>query len=376
MKRVVMIQRVACDYRQPFFEAVRQRLYSAGVLFEVAAGQPWPHEGLVDILDNLDFGIRTRNRRLCCNAYWETGALKAARGADLVIMEQANSALHLYPLLLNWVNRKGKIAFYGHGAHLNSEKPEPLKDAWRAFWLNRVNWWFAYTDLTRSIVEKHDFPHDRITTVNNAVDTEKLRREVGRVSPDARKAVCRDLFGAAPEELHIGLFCGRFTPSKKIPFLLEAADQIRKQDARFALMLIGDGADADLVDAFCKEHSWCRWLSALRGAARAPYLAVGDMWLNPGMTGLGILDAFAAGMPFFTTNNRIHSPEIAYLQPGKNGMISAFTVSAYVATILECLADNDKLKHMRERAKECGHRYTIASMAERFSVGILEALQR
>jgi glycosyltransferase involved in cell wall biosynthesis len=97
--------------------------------------------------------------------------------------------------------------------------------------------------------------------------------------------------------------------------------------------------------------------------------------LNPGLVGLGILDAFAAGIPLITTDCGLHSPEIAYLESGQNGLMTADTVQAFSGACSGLLADSEALRRMGEAAKACASIYNIQHMTQRFGDGILAALE-
>lgn len=369
-----MIQRVACDYRLAFFQQLHAGLQEKGIAFELVAGLPWEGEGFVDVLDQLPFGTRLRNIRLFKNVYWEEGALAACKNADLVIFEQANAALHLYPLLLGIHHRGQKIAFYGHGAHLNKSKPHPMRDAWRRFWSTRVDWWFAYTQLSADIVLNDGFPMEKMTVVNNAIDTDELRVARNALSDGDLDATYQKLFGLPKGKEITGIFCARLTELKWIPFLLEALLLIKARVPGFTMIIIGDGPYADEVKNFCTEHPWCHWAGAVHGTKRVELLALGDVWLNPGMTGLSILDAFAMGMPFFTVDSGIHSPEIAYLQDGRNGGLCGNDPKEFAASVVEVCLDAGHLSAMKQAATKDGEKYTTASMAKNFAGGIAVAL--
>ncbi len=374
-KKVVMIQRVACDYRQPFFEQVHQRLAEKSIDFQLVAGRPWDHEGFIDILSDLPFGVRAKNCKLFRNVYWERGALPAARDADLVIFEQANAGLHLYPLLLRWGSRRRKIAFNGHGAHLNKTAPHPLRDAWRNYWINKVDWWFPYTALSADIVEKSGFPADRISVVQNAIDTKKLVEDRSKLSLEGQDELFFNLFGRCRQESdRVGVFCARLVELKWIPFLLESLEILHRELPDFKMIIVGDGPERNAVDTFCFENKWCVCVGAKHGEDRVPYLALGDVFLNPGASGLAVLDAFALGMPFFTTNNGIHGPEIEYLKRGENGDISQPTVSCFAKMASALLCDEKRLGQMKEAARKSGRKYTIENMSKNFAEGVVKAL--
>ena len=106
---------------------------------------------------------------------------------------------------------------------------------------------------------------------------------------------------------------------------------------------------------------------------RVKYLAQADVFLNPGMAGLSILDAFSVGIPFVTTDCRIHSPEIAYLKNGINGAMSEPTESAFATAVSE-LIQSDRLAMIKQNALNDGKKYTIESMTRNFVEGVMKAL--
>lgn len=374
--RVSVLQRVVPDYRVPFFAALDRLLGDASCKLEVLAGQPWPDEGLVDARDDLPCIRKTTNRRLPTGAYWLRGSLTAALRADLVIFEQANAALYIYPLLAMRMLgiRRPRLALWGHGAHLNKSRPRPLRDAWKKLWTTRVDHWFAYSDLSARAVIAGGFPHEKITVVENAIDTRALREARQSLSEADVAARFRDLFGENRRGDHrVGVFCARLVPLKRIPFLLASLAIIHREDPDFRMIIIGDGPDAERVREFCGSNPWCRWLGAVHGTARVELLAQADVLLNPGMTGLSILDAFAVGIPFATTDCGIHSPEIAYLKHGSNGLMTEPSESAYSTAVLQLMRSDD-LATMKRNASTAGENHSIEAMARNFSDGVLKAL--
>jgi glycosyltransferase involved in cell wall biosynthesis len=374
-KKVLIIQRIITDYRVPFYLRLAELLEESGIELSILAGAPWQGEAFKDCRDELPFVQKTENVHWVGPAYWMRGAPKAARGKDLVIFENANGALHHYVLQLKRIlGGETKCAFWGHGANLNKTEPHLVRDAWRNFWMNKVDGWFAYTQLSAAIVARNGFPAERITTVQNAIDTTALMEAQGQLTLEDTNALCRELFGetvATPT----GVFCGRLTVLKWIPFLLEVLLAIRKIVPDFRMVIVGDGSERQRVDLFCQSNPWCVCVGAKHDTARVPYLALGDVWFNPGMTGLSILDSFALGLPFLTTDNGIHSPEIEYLEKRKNGDISPPDVSAFSKMAADLLCDKKRLTEMKNAARLSGLEYTIENMASNFAEGVLKALK-
>lgn len=374
MKKILIIQRVIPDYRVSFFVELEKQLRTRGIVLSLIAGKPPRGRAVKECRDELSFVVKTDNINFCRAIYWMRRAISEAKKYDLVIFEQANGALHLHGIFLRRFFRQSpKIAFWGHGANLNKSQPHLIRDTWRNYWSGKVDWWFAYTDRSVKLVAECGFPRDRITNVQNAIDTSELRVAREQLGELQIKRVREDLFGDSSSAL-TGVFCGRLVALKWIPFLLESLAYIKCEIPSFRMIIVGDGPAGYLVEDFCKSNSWCVHVGAQHGKDRVPYLAQGDLWLNPGMTGLSILDAFALGLPFLTTENGIHSPEIEYLQPGVNGNVCRAEIKAFADMAVALLKDTACLERLKSEALSSGKKYTIHNMAENMAHGIELAL--
>ncbi|KQN01156.1 hypothetical protein ASE82_16925 [Sphingomonas sp. Leaf230] len=105
-------------------------------------------------------------------------------------------------------------------------------------------------------------------------------------------------------------------------------------------------------------------------------MLLGQVFMMPGLIGLAILDAGAAGLAIATTDFPWHSPEIAYLEPGVSGLKVADweNPEAYAAEVAALLLDRPALDRMRAAARSMAERYSIEAMAQNFASGVLKAL--
>ena len=168
----------------------------------------------------------------------------------------------------------------------------------------------------------------------------------------------------------MGTFIGSLYPDKRIDFLIEVAERLRTLLPGFQLVVAGAGPQADLVSAAASRHANIEYIGPVHGARKAQLLAASDLILNPGLVGLGILDSFAAGVPIVTTDCRIHSPEIAYLENGKNGVMTRNDVEAYAKTCQFILQDAPTLAALQHGAEVSAQRYSIEAMSMNFCRGI------
>ncbi|VAX22197.1 hypothetical protein MNBD_NITROSPINAE02-1488 [hydrothermal vent metagenome] len=378
MKRVCIIQRVMCDYRKKFYLLLHGKLLSENISLVVCAGLPWPGEGFVDVLGELGFGARSENIKIAGKAYWQKGALGPAKNTDLIIFEQANSALINYYLLLKRkLGGKAKVAYWGHGWHFS--KNSGVRNSWKRFFANKTDWWFAYTELSAKNVEKTGFPRDKITVLNNAVDTTSMRNERKKVTATQLAALREELFGQDKlpnSEYVFGVFSGRLVEDKMIPFLLESVELIHEKIPNFRMIIIGDGPEKNRVARFCEKNRWCAWLGRLPTMSERGIIicSLGDIWIHPGAVGLAILDAFSFGIPLVTTDIGVHGPEIAYLEQDVNGMITDHTPLGYATAVVDILNNKDRLENMRRAATRSSELYTVEAMAENYAEGIIKCL--
>lgn len=367
--RVVIAQRRMTHYRVVLFDLLRAKLSQSGVDLVVAYGDPTACE-----LKKNDTGVLTWGRYQPCR-YWVHGKLcwqnlgSAIRDADLVIVTQENKLL--YNLSLLFGKRNFKLAFWGHGANLQSTGRNVLLDRWKAWTCTHVDWWFAYTGLSMRLVEQNGFAAARITNLENAIDIKTLSAHVDAVTAEELVSLRAHLgIGEGP----VGLYLGSLYCDKRINFLLAAAQRIADEVTGFHLLVIGDGPERSKVSEAVARCSWLRYIGSAHGRDKAVYLSLADVFLNPGMVGLSILDAFVAGAVLVTTDCGTHSPEIDYLVKGHNGLMTENTLDAYVAEVTNLLRSPELLTYLHEGAKLSAAHYTIENMAENFHDGILQAL--
>jgi len=386
MKKVVFVHRVTCDYSHSFLVKLHATLEANGIAFFVASGSPWKHEGLVDVLEKLPFGVRCENRSVGPRIFFARGALKAAEDADLVILEQLSASMHLYAFVCwRWLgilkslfvkgSHRRKLAFYGHGATLNAPKRRLITDSWKEFFAKQVDWWFTYTDLSSEIVKATGFPREKITVFQNTIDTAELQGVLNMLTVHELEKLRDSLFHNDSARQVTGVFCARLVPLKWIPFLLETLDIIYRGFTGFRMVIIGDGPEAKNVNDYCASRPWCSWVGAKHGVSRVPYLKLGDVYLNPGAIGLNIVDSLTIGIPMITTDNGIHGPEIAYLANGSNGLLLPPDPRLYAEKVIELISDETKLSQMKNNALRDGKGYTIDAMVDRFKNGVLQSLQ-
>lgn len=367
MSRVLVVQRRMTHYRVPFFNALREALQARACELVVAYGEGTASERVKNDAAELPWGQRLSTRyawggRLCWQPF---GHLLA--GADAVVITAENKLL--YNL---WVQQRcaSRVLLWGHGGNLQGN-PHSLRERFKRRMARQADWWLAYTEHSRGLVEACGFPAERITVLDNAVDTRELARQRAAVS-EGRLAALRQRLGlqAGP----VGIYVGSLYAEKRIDFLLDAARALRQRVPQFQLLLLGGGELAGLVQEFCAAHDWAHYLGVTKGQDKVDAMALADVMLNPGALGLGVIDSFVCGVPLVTLADGRHGPEIAYLQHGANGLVVQAEQSAFVTAAISVLDDEHLSVQLKQGCSEAAARYTIENMAENFATGVLACL--
>lgn len=368
---VVVVQRRLANYRVPLFELMRHTLAKSGARLRVLHGEPSDAERLKRDGGVLDWAeMLPTHYFLGGDICWQPFG-RQARNADLVIVTQENRLL--YNLWAMAVARPKRLAFWGHGRNMQSERPDGSKERFKRWTTSRVDWWFAYTKLGRELVEQAGFPGDRITVLNNAIDTSRLA--AWREDLSAAEIIrLRAQLGLGPGP--VGLFLGSLYSEKRLDFLIRASDAVRQRVAGFQLLIVGDGPDRGVVKQAAAERPWVKWLGARQGREKMAILGLGDVLLNPGAVGLGMLDSFVSGVPVITTACGLHGPEIAYLEHRSNGLVTPDDLSTFVDAVCSLLRDDQLAAKLRAGCAASAREFTLEHMNERFCEGILACLGR
>jgi glycosyltransferase involved in cell wall biosynthesis len=364
---VAILQESLENYRIRFFDLLYEMLAERNIRMIL-----WVHE--TGIPSHLPSRSYIKPLRCLGKGFAQWALLPAeARQADLLIQPQ--QVRHL-SFLLTLLIRKAtgrKNAFWGHGRCFDPNFERRWSEKLKRWFSVRVDWWFAYNDLSARIVNELGFPADRITSVMNATDTAELRVRLEEVRKDGLNLWRKKLgVGIGP----VGVFTGRLYVNKRVEFTLSAAIEIRKRIPTFEMIFIGDGEDRPLVETAVREHPWIHYPGPKNNADKVPYWAVADVLLNPGVVGLVINDAMALGLPTITTDYPTHSPEIDYLRDGLNGIITRpwTDVAPFAEAVVRLLQDPQRLAAMSGAAYEDGNRFSAEIMAENFANGIMEGL--
>lgn len=366
MYRVVILQKSLPQYREAFFTLLRDKLAESNISLDLIYGST--NEGRSD-------GVQLEWAKYTENKYYKIGPLKLIwqpclseiKSADLVIVEQADKLLLNYVLFARKMFGKQKFAFWGHGLNRQS-KESSVKNRFKRLFLKHANWWFAYTSGIKSFLIKSGYPEEKITVVENAIDTKQMFDDYNSIQKDELD-LFREKYKVQPEET-ILIYCGALYKEKRLEFLIAAADKLVEMGHKIKLVVVGSGPDENIIKEAEKTRPHVLFTGPLFGREKATIFKLSDMFLLPGAIGLAVLDSFAFETPIITTKYSYHGPEFEYLVNDFNGVITEDNLEAYTKAISDLLNDTGKLQTIKENCRSEAGKYSNESMVKNFAEGV------
>ena len=372
---IAIIETSLKHYRKPFFELLRKKLSKANIELILIHGCPSNSEVKKkdDVIITWAHRIKNKCIRIGSRVFCWQPCLKLLRRADLIIVDQASKLLLNYVLFLSQICGIKKLCFWGHGKNFKDHNKSRIGELVKRFMSRHVYWWFAYNDVSAGIIRSLGYPKKKITSVQNSIDTCNLIKMHQKITKFQLKEVKRKI-GIKGD--NVCIYAGSMYYEKRLDFLINACVHIRNAVPDFEMIFIGAGPDDIKVRNAAVKKAWIRYLGPKFDEEKVPYFMLAKLFLMPGLVGLAVLDAIALETPLITTNIPYHSPEINYLLDGINGIIvqEPDDPLLFAEKVSHLLKNNEAREKLIEGCRITRERYTIEKMVEKFSGGILRAL--
>lgn len=372
MNKVIIIYRFLPQYRVDFYQKLKVELANHNTELELIYGKLQNKDSEKKDEVDIEWGHFIPNKTLKIGGMeliWQP-CLKHIKDKDLVIAEQANKLLLNYYFMLARHFSKRKFAFWGHGRNLQSH-PKSLRNKFKSLYISNCDWWFAYTRSVKKAILSNNFPEERITVVQNAIDTKCLRKFYDEINESELQNL-KNKYKITGTQ--VGIYCGGMYPGKRIDFILDVCKKIKESIPDFHMIFIGAGVETNKILKSSGLNEWIHYAGPKFGKDRVIFFKLASIQLMPRYLGLGILDSFALETPIITTQHPFHGPEIDYLENGINGYITKDSFDDYSNTIIDVLRTK-KYHQLIEGCKKSAEKYTLEKMVENFKNGILECLQ-
>lgn len=322
---VVYVTRFVPEYRRPILEKLNERLHGQLI---VCAGSPYDKS-----FKDLSSGSKPEYRYVHLNNRWIGGQRALIQNVrpvfacnpSVLLAEESPRTISL-PWLLTLARRK-KIGtlLWGHfSSNHRTFSGNGLLNRYRIALARRVDGCVCYTDEIAELIRPY-VAAEHCFTARNTLDTETLFHLHQRFAAEGKKRTRTRL--GLPENASIVVFIGRLIAGKRPDVLLDLHEAMNTTGAA-ALIVIGEGPERAALQTRIRDQNLKNVF--LPGALprledSAPWIYAADIMVCPGYVGLNVNHAFCLGIPVVTCTSpnpdiRYHSPEIAYLKTGLNGM--------------------------------------------------------
>jgi glycosyltransferase involved in cell wall biosynthesis len=371
MKNVLFINKVLPQYRVDFFNQLKSELIRHDVELHLIYGKANKTDALKKDEVEIKWAQCIPNRRLRfgkSEILWQP-YIKYLNDKDLILVQTENKLFLNYYLILARHFTKSKLGFWGPAKNMREEN-DTWPNRFRFLFLKKCDWWFGYTTGVKKFLMERNFPEERITVVQNAIDTHKLRKDYFEVT-EMEISELKSQLGIKGN--NTALFCGSMYKGKSLDFILEACHKIKKDIPDFNMIFVGSGVEAVKAFEASKKFSWIHYVGTRFGRERVMFFKISAVQLMPRLVGLAILDSFAMETPIITTSNPFHGAEIDYLENGINGIMTEDDVNEYSNVVIQLLK-TERYRELLPGCKTSAEKYTTEAMVENFKNGILSAL--
>ena len=253
---VSIVYKILPQYRIDFYEGLRAFLAGEGVDLQLLYSKDL-RNAKKDEAD-LSWGtvVSQSEYNILGRRFLYQHLPRSVYESRLIILMQENRILSNFTTAFKARRSGVRVALWGHGLNLQ-DNAQSFANKWKRTYSTWADWWFAYTPRVAELVASLPFPKERITVVQNAIDTRKLKAAL-RIVTDEQKTELRSQLnlGNGP----VGIYCGGMYREKRLEFLFEACEKIRQSTDGFQLILIGAGQDAGMAQDFAARHDWVHYL--------------------------------------------------------------------------------------------------------------------
>lgn len=319
-----MISNTVMHYRVSVYNYFWRRFRGDGYEFEVLTNQLQPKNKIAPLfrLDEMPFSFRTYRREVL-----------ERRPAAVILFLHLKDKM-MWPLV-HWLKWKRiPVAFWTKTRNLDAPD-NPLRNLLFDYMLWLHDGLILYSgDLIENVPRREKY---KAFTANNTINFE----DFPEVS-ESKEEIKRQL--GIPFKKTV-LFAGRMdvdSGRKRVDHLIEVFRDVKGRDA--GLVIVGSGMKDEWRARMNPQTTiYLGEIHDPQNVQISRVFKMADVCAIPGHVGLGLNQAFYFGLPVVTEEGK-HPPEIANLQPGRNGFIVPENDLTQLQAKLFMLLDNDSLR--------------------------------
>ncbi len=352
MKKLIIIQTVAPDYRALFFESIKENLNDR---FELFAGN---ESFETSILTKSKIYKKIRNHFFLKRKFlFQTGIWHLLLSNNVLVLEMNPRILSNWIFLIMRKLTGKETVLWGHAWPRNGKNSK--------------------SDILRNMMRK--------LSTKIIVYTLQQKKELQSKMPDKQIfAAPNSVFKAEKmiaslQENPLNLiYVGRLVAEKKIFFLVKAFHKsINKIPKKAKLLIVGDGNEKNRIEQYIKENHLkdrVHLLGHISDYKKLKELYASSIFsISPGYVGLSVTQSFGFGVPMLISKNENHSPEIEAVIENENALLfKTNDFNNFTKHLEKIYSEKDKWVNKRKNIVQfCKKNYSVESMAEVF-INLLE----
>jgi len=332
--KVAIIQEFVPPYREPFFNQLNDRLGGNLTIFLIKKNYSIECEQRV--FQNVDFIGNFIHSQLCLSAFDEF---------DLVVMMFDLRWSLLYRLLMR---RHEKLVLWGHG--MGSRK---LLARIKTSFIHRSLGFIAYEKHGATFFGERGIPEHKLASMGNTVNVVD--------------------FALSTKPRRYFIYMGRLQARKGLNQLIRAFALLPKEmQKQSGLLFLGDGeicAELEEVAESTGVQEHCQFVPGSYDSQLVKgYLDEAIAYVSPGHLGLGVLHAFAYGVPVISRKGAAHAPEVVNVEDGRNGYLTEDSDQAIMMAMQSYLVSPEvHQRHCDAAYRRYAEHRTMEKMTARFA---------
>jgi glycosyltransferase involved in cell wall biosynthesis len=362
--KTILVQRVLPIYRKEFFEISKQEFEKAGHSFELWVSSPSKNFSKRGFECNLPWMLKFPVISL---PRWLGGfefqflSWRMILAADVVIVsDNLRCISNILVILLRRLNGK-PVQVWGHGKNFQSNWMSLLFSYFRFRILRMADFNIVYTKVSIAPLIRAGFNQNRILVSENNIDT-SLAVGLYPQHPEVLAFRQAHFLGDSP----CVAFLGSWYSLKRPEILIEFGLALRRMVPQIQVLVIGGGEGLEVLKKHSKRLTWLKILGPMFGREKFVALSSARCLVVSGMAGLNIMDAMAVGLPVIIPQREDHSPEIAYLLDGINGLIVPDDITKLAEACNRLIVNQELQARLSDAARRTSAMFTLKDIANNF----------
>jgi glycosyltransferase involved in cell wall biosynthesis len=273
------------------------------------------------------------------------------------------------------------VLYWGHGVEKPASEAGPggIRDrigiGLKGALAKRVDGYLAYSEGGAQRLLDAGVAAERISVARNTLDMEDQLRLAARYASEDEAELRRRL--GLREDSTVLVYLGRVYAEKRVDLFVEAVRRLRETGLDVEGVVIGDGPALPDVRRGPGAEAGLQFRGEVRDQDEiARHLRIAAAVVVPGAVGLAVNHAFAHATPLITREGRLHGPELEYVEPGRNGLVTGADEEGFVRELAGFARSAELRARLAAGAARTAEQLDLGPMVEAFDAAVRRVLER